>query len=155
MDQPPVVHLSDFLSEFLEGQGFDPGLLASDFAEWKTGWPKHEYDSIHFGKDSAYATPAVGGRNNILKHVHLRPLLDPDEDDEWMSDFRYRRRKTSDRCLVYAERKAGAGPYLLIAILEEPDAHLIARMTTQAHKDVMNELADVADQFITFGLVDF
>ena len=145
----PAVAMTRALAQQLVKTGVNPDLFREDFAEWKTDWSNHEFDSFYFGKDGAYVAPNVGGRRYCLKHVHLQPIADPRDVRDWQRNFARGGRRVSDRCLVYAEKKA-EGPYLLIAILDEPNAHDIAAMRTAEHRKLMEEFADIADQFITY-----
>lgn len=107
---------------------------------------KGEYESPLFGKDSGYFKPAINGEKYILRHVHLPPLVDKQQKKKWLSAFKTRGRKTSNRVLVYV--KNDKDNYLLINIFSEPDAHEIAEMKSKENMDIMNFLAKVAEEFI-------
>ena len=125
--------------------------IITSFQTWKQG---DEYGHYLFGKDSAYAKPDVDGVPYQLRHVHMVPLADREQLKRWNTDWQRKSRKTSDRVLVYAERRAGsATSYLLIFILPEPEAHLIAGMTTREHRELMDGFANVAAAFIENGNV--
>lgn len=129
----------------------DPVAFANHFKVWKADWPKNEYESELFGKDGGYITPKVGGVPYLLKHVHLVPVLDRNSRNQWYKDLFDRSRKTSDRVLVYTERP---GPsYLLIDVLDEPDAHHIAKMLSPEDKAHMEGMANVAEAFIHDGSI--
>lgn len=51
--------------------------------------------------------------------------------------------KISNRALVYAED--AQGNFLLIFILDEPDAHAIAQMRTMEDKTLMRQFVQVAE----------
>jgi mRNA interferase YafO len=143
------VEITQTLRESLERQNIDSGVLVSDFRDWKTDWPREEYESSLFGKDSSYARPRVDGRAYELRHVHLVPLKDAEALRKWERALDWRRRKTSDRVLVYAGKDGG--PYLLIFILDEPDAHTIAEMHTREDRETMEGFAEVAAAFLDDG----
>jgi hypothetical protein len=142
------VKITAALRQNLEDQGLSADKLMADFADWKAG---DEYGHFFFGKDGAYATPTVDGEKNVLMHVHLVPIADMEQLIQWKKKFKFRSRKTSDRVLVYVsdERKG----HLLIYILDEPDAHEIARMKTKEHKEIMDGFAEVAAEFLDTGNV--
>jgi mRNA interferase YafO len=139
----------------LQGQltALDAGAsdLCSEFDHWKTLGAAGEYDSYLFGKDSAYVAPRVAGVPNVLRHVHLVPLADPRALAAWNTQWQRRGRKVSDRALVYASDRTHG--HLLIYILAEPDAHLVARMGTPVHHQLMLKLAHVAECFMHDGSV--
>ncbi|KQV51333.1 type II toxin-antitoxin system YafO family toxin [Duganella sp. Root336D2] len=142
------VKITTVLRQSLEAQGLDADKLLVDFAEWKAG---DEYDHFFFGKDAPYTTPVVDNEKNVLMHVHLVPLKDYDQLANWKKKFRHRSRKTSDRVLVYVSDKRKG--HLLIYILDEPDAHEIARMKTAEHRELMEGFAVVASEFLDTGEV--
>ena len=121
------------------------------FQHWRQDWPANEFESEYFGKDGAYVTPKVDGRSNVLWHVHLKPVADRSALARWTKLFARRSRKTSDRALVYVHSRMHG--YLLIAILEEPTAHTVARMETAQHAELMLQFATVAERFIDSGKV--
>lgn len=141
--------LTNALRALMLAKGEDPENFALEFECWKELGVRGEYSSYLFGKDGAYSTPRVNGTPNTLRHVHLVPLLNSEHLTRWRIAFRRRSRKTSDRALVYvSDPKHG---HLLIFILDEPDAHEVARMGTQKHKTVMLQFATIADHFIQTG----
>jgi len=121
------------------------------FELWREDWPANEYESEFFGKDGAYGDPPVNGRRNQLLHVHLKPVQDHGALARWMTLFRRRSRKTSDRALVYVHSKLHG--FLLIYILEEPTAHEVARMQNDDHARIMQSFAEIAGRFIDTGKV--
>jgi mRNA interferase YafO len=123
-------------------------LFCTEFRRWKSA---DEYGSYWFGKDSAYVAPAVNGERYILRHVHLVPLADKVQLIKWNQAWKRRGRKTSDRVLVYVGDHRG--DVLLIFILPEPDAHAVAAMKTQTHKEIMAGFATVAEAFIADGSI--
>lgn len=135
--------------------------LCSLFDAWKAGFPRTEYTSFAFGKDSAYASPAVDGGKYLLRHVHLAPVADKAALDVWRRAFAAGKssgkgsKRTSDRALVYASRQLAAGgeDHLLIYILAEPDAHQVARMATAEDRHLMQQLASTAAALIENGAV--
>ena len=130
----------------------EPTAFAREFSLWKAGWPKGEYAHALFGKDAAYVKPKVDGELYRLRHVHIVPFLDKDAKRRWYNAFKFRRRKTSDRHLVYvADEKGNFG---LIYILDEPDAHRIARMEGLQERTIMEGFAIVAENFLFDGSLD-
>lgn len=148
---PMQVFLTAQLREELMTAGADPDQFVADFSEWKSG---DEYGSYIFGKDGAYTTPTVDGRKYMLRHVHLIPQTDRRNLMAWTEKFRRRARKTSNRVLVYIEdRNPFSRRFLLIYILDEPDAHEIAQMKTPEHKQLMEAFAAIASDFFQTGSV--
>lgn len=87
-------------------------LLIEAFQTWKSGG---EYGHYLFGKYAAYAAASVDGTPYLLRHVHLAPLSDQEQLKRWNGAWLRRSRKTSDKVLVYVERKVGnAASYLPI-----------------------------------------
>jgi hypothetical protein len=152
----PQVQLTTLLRQALIDEGFDPDEFAQYFAEWKVLGPAGEYTDYYFGKDGFYERPKRCGRR-VLRHVHLPP--DPPVDGQrpspafadWELDSQRCRRKTSDTSLIYAE-DPGHG-FLLIYLAREPQGHKLARMDTPEAQQLMNQLADVAEQFIFSGTI--
>lgn len=139
------------LRALMLAQNEDPDNFAAEFDHWKSLGDSGEYASFLFGKDGAYSAPKVNGAPNALRHVHLVPLSDAGQLTRWNQAFRRRSRKTSDRALVYV-----SDPYcgnLLIYILDEPDAHEVARMGTPKHRTAMLQFAAIAEHFIQTGEV--
>lgn len=145
------VEITRALKDKLKRQGIDPGVFVYAFRDWKTGWPKQEYESPLFGKDGSYIFPKVDGVPYTLEHVHLVPLTDEAGMSSWKKAFHWRRRKLSDRVLVYVGKHPG--PYLLIFILDEPDAHEIAKMRTADDSETMQGFAEVAAAFLWNGSI--
>jgi mRNA interferase YafO len=140
-----VVKITTALKSALDSEESDSSqFLCELFNQWKQA--KDEYGSYHFDKDSAYITPIIKGDKYILRHVHLVPVIDKDQLSLWKRKWSYRSRKTSNRVLIYVDDKKGN--YLLIYILSEPDAHEVALMKTQQHKELMEGFAAVAEAFI-------
>ncbi|MGQ3085334.1 MAG: type II toxin-antitoxin system YafO family toxin [Hydrogenophaga sp.] len=132
-------------SQFDEfGESVDPFIQA--FSAWKAS---DEYGSYLFGKDGEYASAVLKISSGKLKHVHLVPVVDTDALVAWERDHERRSRKTSDRALVYAEDTQGN--FLLLFILDEPEAHEIARMATEEHRTLMRQLAAVAEEWAFSG----
>ncbi len=147
-----LLRLTRVLAAALDAEsGTAQRLLIDSFQNWKCG---DEYGHYLFGKDSAYAEPSVDGNPYLLRHVHLAPLSDQYQLNRWNSAWQRRSRKTSDRVLVYVERiAANRTSYLLIYILPEPEAHAIAAMKTQEHRELMEGFANVAAAFLDSGEV--
>ena len=154
----PRVQLTSLLRQALTDEGLDPDAFAQYFAEWKALGPEGEYEDYYFGKDGFYDQPKRTGRR-VLRHVHLAPTdtrvsdaeVPPEALARWEKDWKLRRRKTSDTSLVYAEDPAYG--YLLIYIAWEPEGHEFAQMATVETAGFMNQLADVAEEFIHKGTV--
>ncbi len=163
----PKVQLTQEFREELEAVGANPDTLAEAFAEWKQGWPKFEDLDYYFGKDGEYHTPTRAGKR-VLTHVHMPPEdpdnwpadalpLTPDERtkiekeiQDWERMWHLRRsarNRTSSRVLVYAN--GGRHGYLLLRLAREPHGH----DETTADKQLMNDLADVAEAFIHDGTI--
>lgn len=147
-----TVAISRALHAQLIDSGIEPEAFAKEFSLWKSNWPEREFTHRLFGKDGAYAAPSVDGERYRLRHVHIVPFKDPSSRRKWYSVFRRHGRKTSDRHLVYVADDRGN--YGLIYILDEPDAHRIARMQTSDEKRVMNGFAVVAGNFLCDGSLD-
>jgi len=143
------VSITSALMRRLQGADIEPVAFCQQFERWKAQWPKYEYEFELFGKDAAYRTPQVSGRPDALRHVHLRPPPGSKDFSRWQDAFRFKRRKTSDRHLIYAQSRAEH--YLLIAILDEPTAHAVAQMRTDGHRQAMRMFCDIADNFVHFG----
>lgn len=142
-----------YLTNQLAGQLRSVGIEPHDFAEWFKLWKdaRDELDSAMFGRDGGYVAPTVQGEKYRLRHVHLVPLLDRGAHDRWYRNYAAGRSRTSDRVLVYV--RAANGDYLLISILDEPEAHEIARMQTTLDKGIMRGFATVAEEFLTDGAI--
>src|SRR4249919_693394 len=135
-----AVYSTEALFNRFQAAGLDFDLFVEEFEHWKVGWPSNEYEFELFGKDGAYEQPRAYGER-VLRHVHLQPVSSGTARKRWNWIWRRRGRKTSDRALVYAENHAG--DFLLLTILDEPDAHEIAKMKTRADRDLMEALAKV------------
>jgi mRNA interferase YafO len=138
--------LKDFLEEEKESSDVE---LCARFEAWKKS--SDEYSSYFFGKDGKYIAPTVAGNKYILCHVHIVPILDEKQLSLWNRAWKHGKRKTSDRALVYVSDNRGN--FLLIAILEEPNAHKVADMKTQQDKELMVFFATVAEEFIFDGSI--
>jgi hypothetical protein len=138
------VQMTSFLREELSRLGTDPDKFIESFSDWKSRGPAGEFDHYYFGKDSEYLRPTLNGKR-VLRHVHLVPSDNSADLAEWDRDWRRYRRRKSDTALVYAD--GGRHGYLLIAILWEPGGHALAEMKTKESADLMNNFAEVADQF--------
>lgn len=146
-----ATRVTNALRALMLDRGQDPNNFAAEFDHWKSLGENGEYSSYLFGKDGAYSAPKVNGAPNALRHVHLVPLLNHEALQKWKRAYHRRSRKTSDRALVYV-----SDPYygnLLIYILDEPDAHAVAQMSTEKHRDAMRRFAAIADRFIHTGEV--
>lgn len=139
----------------LKGQlaqiGVEAEYFAQQFTLWKADWPRNEYSFELFGKDGAYRAPLVDGERDVLRHVHLMPLPGSKGLRAWITKFRHRGRKVSDRHLVYVEYKPRG--YLLIFILDEPYAHSVAEMRTAEDRELMGRFALIAENYIIDGEV--
>ncbi|MGK5009421.1 type II toxin-antitoxin system YafO family toxin [Janthinobacterium sp. MDB2-8] len=142
------VQITEVLKKTMLAEGLNVDEFLSQFEHWKAG---DEYSSKWFGKDGAYARPNVDGKKYMLRHVHLVPIADIAQLAQWNVKFKRKSRKTSDRALVYVSN--GKGDYLLIFILEEPDAHEVAEMKTSEHREVMSGFAEVAAEFLDTGKI--
>ena len=77
------VEITTQLSQSLFNNNADPQELINLFREWKMAGENGEDDFYEFGKDTAYITPKVNGKNYVLRHTHLVPLLDKIQSDKW------------------------------------------------------------------------
>jgi hypothetical protein len=138
------VFATALLINALRAAGQDPGSLLETFRGWKCdGRPVRR-----FGKDARYVVPQVDGGDHLC-HVHLRPRQfvrwDAAHDaKEWS-------RKTSDSVLVYTANDDG--DYLLIAHMDEGDAHRVARMLTPEDRQLMEAFAEIATQWRRTGAI--
>jgi hypothetical protein len=146
----PKVQLSRLLTSDLTAVGDDSAELAKYFAEWKATGSDGEFTDWYFGKDGFYAEPKRHGRM-VLKHVHLPPESDAAAMAEWERKHELGSRKISDAALIYAHDPSYG--YLLLAIVREPDGHLLSQMSTPETTEFMNLLADAAEEFIYFGKI--
>jgi mRNA interferase YafO len=142
------VKITSVLRALMVSDNLDVDLFLDQFAKWKSG---DEYGSYLFGKDASYAKPEAQGYSYALRHVHLVPLADHEQLKMWDNKWRRRGRKTSDRALVYVE--APKNKYLLIFILDEPDAHAIAAMNTSEDRATMEGFLEIAIEFLETGTV--
>lgn len=119
-----------------------------------------------FGWNNPYERPEPTDRNAdwTLYHVHIAPFepqISDFEDEEafqkaqktykdWMYSKRtWRGRPTSDDVLVYAYDSSPTRPrFLLIDILQSPNAHKIARMTNQPDREKMLAYLTVAEEYV-------
>jgi hypothetical protein len=131
------VTLTNPLRQQLSAGGVDPDQLCSDFATWKTGG---DDDSYLFGKHS------VATRGQHLCHVHLVPLNEPATLSRWNTAWRRRSKRTSDRCLFYADGGRAYG-FLLIAVIGDPGAHAVWQESRRAEVAFLEKIA--ADFYYT------
>ena len=139
------VEITETLSQALVKNNANPQELLNAFREWKMAVELGEDDFYEFGKDTAYITPKVNDENYVLRHVHLVPLLDKNQLEQWDKNWQHRRLRTSDRALVYVQDNQR---FLLIDILPEPFVHQIAQMKTPQDKRLMETFAKIAEQYI-------
>lgn len=143
---------TEALREQLRAVHEDPEDFRQTFAEWKAGGAATEYTYYLFGKDGGYGMLPFQMSTGSLKHVHLVPLLDPVALAKWDRAHDREQRKVSNRVLVYAEDSRGN--HLLIYVLDEPDAHEIAKMKTPGHKQLMRQLTTVAETWAFTGKIE-
>jgi len=141
-----VVNATKILEQSLSASGQSLVELIDLFTQWKSLGPQGEDDFYEFGKDVPYETPHVNGKKNVLRHVHLTPVIEFEKLTKWNSAWEHRSRRVSNKAMVYVDD--GPNRFLLIAVLPEPYAHDICKMKTPEHKILMNEFADIADAFI-------
>lgn len=146
-----TVSTTQIIASHFRSTGANLQQFVTDFSQWKDAGSAGEDDSYEFGKDSAYVAPRVNGEKNILRHVHIVPIIDENAIKKWDRKWGQHGRRTSDRVLVYVSDDNDK--FLLIAILEEPDAHEIAEMRTQQHRERMELFAQIAEEFIYNGKV--
>lgn len=137
-----AIFVSDVLAKCAAEKQVDLTQLVRMFAWWKAE-PGRISESLWFGKDGLYDQPQLQGRGRILRHCHLIPLLDKEENERWVKIFKRRGVKTSDKALVYVESEAGRD-FLLLYILGEPGAHTSAR----SDRNFMNALYRRAIAFL-------
>lgn len=143
-----TVQVTNAFRTRLQEFGINVDVYTAMFSEFKSGDP---LDHLIFGKDSAYKTPEVAGQIYTLRHVHVMPVADPVQNAAWRELARKKAEKVSDRALVYVT-DAGNN-HLIIYLLEEPEAHTIARMGTEEHKLLMTKFAAIAAEFLKSGKV--
>ncbi|NRR28727.1 type II toxin-antitoxin system YafO family toxin [Oxalobacteraceae bacterium] len=141
-----TTYITQVFRRRFEANHRDADMFIDCFSEWKAGEP---LDNLLFGKDVPYRTPTVGGKHFSLRHVHLIPQANAQEAAEWRDAYNLGRQKTSDRALVYVSDDKGN--HLLLGILEEPEAHEIARMKTPEHESLMRTYATIAEEFLQTG----
>lgn len=146
-----VVQTTNILAQEFQKSGLDLDLLVRLFAQWKSLGAQGEDAVYEFGKDVPYARPLVNSKKNVLRHVHLVPILDAQNKIAWDKAWVRESRRTSNRALVYVDD--GPEKFLLIAILPEPMAHAVSRMLTQQDKAVMTRFSEIAESFIYTGEV--
>ena len=146
----PKVQLSGLLRENLVADGFDPDEFAKYFADWKALGAAGEYADPYFGKDGLYDRP-LRSNKRVLWHVHLRPASDPVACAEWDRQHDLGTRKTSNAVLVYVFDPVNG--YLLLHLIHEPNGHSFSSMATADSSQFMNQLADIAEEFIYFNTV--
>ena len=146
----PKVQLTKVFRQALIDDGLYPDDFAQYFAEWKQAWPRHELTDFYFGKDGDYKKPLRHGKR-VLRHVHLAPTEDSPDYDEWCRKANRGSRKTSDEILVYAEDRTHG--FLLLYIAREPTGHELGDMATPITRQLMNDLAEVAEAFIHNGSI--
>jgi mRNA interferase YafO len=144
-----VVRITAALKKVFDEEKLDSQFFCDQFKQWKKS--ANEHGDYHFGKDSAYVSPSINGNKYILRHVHLVPVIDKNQLSVWNKKWLFKGRKTSNRVLIYVNDNKDN--FLLIYILSEPDAHEIALMKTQKHKELMNNFAIVAEAFISDGSI--
>ena len=128
--------------------GESPEAFAAEFEKWRNDG---EYSSYFFGKDGLYIAPTLSDGSMGLRHVHLVPLANAQQLRRWNVQWLRRGRKTSDRVLVYAQDPTHG--YLLIYILNEPEAHEVAKMLTPDSALLMGKLIKIAETFIYTGQI--
>jgi mRNA interferase YafO len=146
-----VVQTTNILAQEFQKSGLDLDLLVNLFSEWKSLGAQGEDAVYEFGKDVPYERPHVNSVKNVLRHVHLVPILDVESKIAWDKAWVRASRRTSNRALVYVDD--GPEKFLLIAILPEPVAHAVSRMLTPQDKAVMTRFAEIAESFIYAGKV--
>ncbi len=146
-----TTQLTSALRELLHENGLDPEGFAAEFDFWKSLGIAGEDESYNFGKDGGYRTPQVGREQYALRHVHLVPVSDLLALGRWDWAWNNRRRRTSDRHLVYTSHDTYG--HLLLWILDEPGSHDIAKMQTDEGRDLMQQFAMVAYHFRQTGAI--
>jgi len=143
------------LKEYGEA-GADKAVLtfATNFDNWKAGFPGTEYTDKLFGKDAPYIYPPADKMiDGELWHVHLMPLTPGKALALWHIKHDARGRKTSDRTLVYATKvDARVTQYLLLYIIQA-DAHDTAAMRNTIGTVVMPKLVKIANFWIKTGRI--
>jgi mRNA interferase YafO len=146
-----VVQTTNTLAQEFQKSGLDLNLLVKLFSDWKSLGVQGEDAVYEFGKDVPYERPHVNSIKNVLRHVHLVPILDAQSKLAWDKAWVRGSRRTSNRALVYVDD--GPKNYLLIAILPEPLAHAVSKMLTQQDRALMTRFAEIAESFIYAGKV--
>lgn len=140
------------LSAQLQAMQRDPAGFIAEFNAWKALGTANEYSTFLFGKDGAYGKLPLPMTLSRLMHVHLPPILDEAALNKWKWALSKKRRKVSDRVLVYADAKNGN--YLLIFILDEPTAHEIVKMKNLTDKNLMRQFVTVAENWALTGNIE-
>lgn len=142
--------MATYCTQAFQSQIAALGANSAEFVALFDDWKRQgEYGSYFFGKDGAYSGFRVDGVTVDFRHVHLLPVTDTIALKKWQLAWRRRSRKVSDKALVYSQDDRGN--YLLIFILYEPTAHLIAQCRTQEHREIMQGFASAAEAFIFNG----
>jgi hypothetical protein len=135
---PAQVHLTAQLREDLRANGLVEQTFVDDFRDWQSALTRGE-EHFNFGRDAA------GLGNPHLRHVHFVPLYVDDDYSKWQRHWRWRRERTSDCYLMYADGTPAHG-YLLITLVVDPGAHSLWQ-----DKPFVNVLERIADDFHHFG----
>jgi len=134
----PAVALTGWLEQKLRAAGLDPQVLVDDFRAWREA----PTESYIFGRDSA------GIECRYLFHAHMVPINSEDDLARWKRDYERYREMRSDRYLFYA--RAGQDNYLLIDLIDDPNAHAV---WLPKYREYRLKLEHVADQFYHFGRI--
>ena len=143
-----AVYVSSELKTAAEAAGIDLTQLKLQFAWWKAD-PGRLNECFWFGRDNPYAEPQMPGYGCVLRHAHMFPTADEKTCERWLTIYKRRGEKKSDRALVYVTN--ADGDHLLLYIFDEPQAHERARV----EMGTMRQLSRTAIKFLEGDLQDF
>lgn len=134
------VRLTSRLRTQLSIGALDPEALIREFSDWKDSESVEHYS---FAKDG------LNRNSKLLYHVHMVPLNVAEALDAWDYCWERYRKRTSDRYLFYTNGGPTYG-YLLIALIDDPGAHLIWAFDNRATR---SQWEAIADNFFHFGTI--
>jgi hypothetical protein len=152
--QPPQFARTKLLADLLGKNGdSEADILLDRFHKWKAAQTlgRECREDYYFGKDGPYFYPTLGCGLPLL-HVHMLPHSKSNELPSWRQAHEAGSEKTSDATLIYV--KNPHGDHLLIAAFPH-SAHEIAQMKTAKHREIMQHLARIADEFVLNDLNNF
>jgi Toxin YafO, type II toxin-antitoxin system len=137
-----VAHLSSVLKNDFNLDGVDSSLFIQRFLEWKQS---SEDDSYFFGKDG------LNRGSSLVRHVHMVPIHLGMDETEWDKNWKFNRKRTSDRYLFYVDGQQFG--YLLLLLVDDPGAHAFLSSSDIEDRKMLSELERWADEFFYFGKI--